>query len=232
MRLIHDNKMITVRNLTKSYHVGPITVPVLKGIDFSVEYGEFVAIMGPSGSGKSTLLNVLGILDRYDEGEYILNGTLIKPLSETEAAYFRSRLIGFVFQSFNLLPFKSAIDNVSMPLYYQKVPRRQRDEKARRLLERMGLADRIHHLPTEMSGGQRQRVAIARALVNEPPLILADEPTGNLDSETSEDVMKIFSEINAEGRTLVVITHDEHIAARARRVIRLQDGRITNRNLG
>lgn len=184
--------------------------------------------MGPSGSGKSTLLNILGILDRYDAGEYLLNDTLIKPLSETQAAQFRSRLIGFVFQSFNLLPFKSAIDNVAMPLYYQKVPRKQREAKARKLLETMGLASRIHHLPTELSGGQRQRVAIARALVNDPPLILADEPTGNLDSATSEEVMALFSEINREGKTLVVITHDEEIAERTQRVIRLQDGHIKN----
>ncbi|MDD5036028.1 MAG: ABC transporter ATP-binding protein [Methylococcaceae bacterium] len=200
----------------------------MKGIDLSVKVGEFVSIMGPSGSGKSTLLNILGILDRYDAGEYLLNDTLIKPLSETQAAQFRSRLIGFVFQSFNLLPFKSAIDNVAMPLYYQKVPRKQREAKARKLLETMGLASRIHHLPTELSGGQRQRVAIARALVNDPPLILADEPTGNLDSATSEEVMALFSEINREGKTLVVITHDEEIAERTQRVIRLQDGHIKN----
>lgn len=218
--------MINVHNLTKTYHIGSGSVPVLKGVDLSINSGEFVAIMGPSGSGKSTLLNVLGILDSYDGGEYILNGTPVKPLSETEAALCRSQFIGFVFQSFNLLPYKNAIDNVAMPLYYQNIPRKQREEKARRLLERMGLADRIHHLPTELSGGQRQRVAIARALVNESPLILADEPTGNLDSVTSDEVMTLFSEINREGKTLVVITHDEDIAARTHRVIRLHDGRI------
>ncbi|WAK03780.1 ABC transporter ATP-binding protein [Methylobacter sp. YRD-M1] len=203
-----------------------MAVPVLKGIDLSVKEGEFVSIMGPSGSGKSTLLNVLGILDRYDDGEYVLNGTLIKPLSETEATRYRNHLIGFVFQSFNLLPFKSAIDNVAMPLYYQKVPRKQREERARKLLERMGLASRMDHLPSELSGGQRQRVAIARALVTDPPLILADEPTGNLDTKTSEEVMELFTEINHEGKTLVVITHDEEVAERTRRVIHLQDGRI------
>ena len=223
--------MISVRNLTKSYQAGSITVPVLKGVDISVGHGEFVSIMGPSGSGKSTLLNVLGILDRYDGGEYVLNGTLIKPLSEAQAVRYRSQLIGFVFQSFNLLPYKSAIDNVALPLYYQKVPRRRREEKAARLLERMGLASRLHHRPTELSGGQRQRVAIARALVNDPPLILADEPTGNLDSETTEEVMALFSEINREGKTLVVITHDEEIAERTHRVIRLQDGRIKDTGL-
>lgn len=221
-----EKPMISVKSLTKSYHLGSMAVPVLKGIDLSVEAGEFVSIMGPSGSGKSTLLNVLGILDRYDDGEYILNETLIKPLSETEAARHRNQLIGFVFQSFNLLPFKSALDNVAMPLYYRKVPRKQREERAKKLLERMGMAHRMDHVPSELSGGQRQRIAIARALVTDPPLILADEPTGNLDSKTSEEVMELFTEINREGKTLVVITHDEEIAARTRRVIHLQDGRI------
>jgi putative ABC transport system ATP-binding protein len=221
-----EKSIISVQSLTKSYHIGSMTVPVLKGIDLSVKEGEFVSIMGPSGSGKSTLLNVLGILDRYDDGEYVLDGTLIKPLSETEATRHRNHLIGFVFQSFNLLPFKSAIDNVAMPLYYQKVPRKQREERARKLLERMGLASRMDHLPSELSGGQRQRVAIARALVTDPPLILADEPTGNLDTKTSEEVMELFTEINNEGKTLVVITHDEEVAERTRRVIHLQDGRI------
>ena len=221
-----EKTMISVQSLTKSYHLGSMAVPVLKGIDLSIKEGEFVSIMGPSGSGKSTLLNVLGILDRYDDGEYILNGTLIKPLSETEATRHRNHLIGFVFQSFNLLPFKTAIDNVAMPLYYQRVPRKQREERARKLLERMGLASRMNHLPSELSGGQRQRVAIARALVTDPPLILADEPTGNLDTQTSEEVMELFTEINHEGKTLVVITHDEEIAERTRRVIHLQDGRI------
>jgi len=222
--------MIAISHLTKSYHMGLIEVPVLKGIDLSIKSGEFVAIMGPSGSGKSTLLNVLGILDYYDGGEYVLNGTLIKPLSETDATRLRSQYIGFVFQSFNLLPFKNAIDNVALPLYYRKVPRKQREKRAAILLERMGLVDRMHHLPTELSGGQRQRVAIARALINEPSLILADEPTGNLDSETSEDVMNLFSQINREGKTLLVITHDENIAERTHRVIHLQDGRIKDQS--
>jgi len=226
LRVSFKKPIISVQSLTKSYHIGSMTVPVLKGIDLCVKEGEFVSIMGPSGSGKSTLLNVLGILDRYDDGEYVLDGTLIKPLSETEATRHRNHLIGFVFQSFNLLPFKSAIDNVAMPLYYQKVPRKQREERARKLLERMGLASRMDHLPSELSGGQRQRVAIARALVTDPPLILADEPTGNLDTKTSEEVMELFTEINDEGKTLVVITHDEEVAERTRRVIHLQDGRI------
>lgn len=218
--------MIKVKNLTKSYTSGLINIPVLKGINFSVGVGEFVAIMGPSGSGKSTLLNVLGILDEYDEGEYRLNDNLIQSLSEKHAAQYRSRLIGFVFQSFNLLPFKSALENVTLPLYYQNVPRKQREHKARALLERLGLAGRIDHLPTELSGGQRQRVAIARALANDPPLILADEPTGNLDSTSTDEVMNLFNEINREGRTLVMITHDESVAAFANRTIRLIDGNI------
>lgn len=225
---VFEKPMIDVKTLTKAYNLGSMKVPVLKGIDLSVKVGEFVSIMGPSGSGKSTLLNVLGILDRYDDGEYILNGTLIKPLSETEAARHRNQLIGFVFQSFNLLPFKSALENVAMPLYYRKVPRKQREARARKLLERMGMDHRMDHMPSELSGGQRQRVAIARALVTDPPLILADEPTGNLDTKTSEEVMELFTEINHEGKTLVVITHDEEIAARTRRVIHLQDGQIRN----
>lgn len=218
--------VLEIKNITKSYHAGETPVPVLKGIDFAVHTGEFVTIMGPSGSGKSTLLNVLGILDCYDTGEYHLNGTLIKDLSEKRSAQYRSRLIGFVFQSFNLLPFKSALDNVCLPLYYQHVPRKQRENKARELLERMGIGHRAEHLPTEMSGGQRQRVAIARALVNDPPLILADEPTGNLDSASTKEVMSLFNEIHQEGRTIVMITHDEALATQATRTIRLQDGLI------
>ncbi|NOT85814.1 MAG: ABC transporter ATP-binding protein [Methylococcaceae bacterium] len=218
--------MIAINNLSKSYTVGLMNVPVLKGINFTVAQGEFVAIMGPSGSGKSTLLNVLGILDDYDAGEYRLNGSLIQNLSEKHAAQYRSRLICFVFQSFNLLPFKTALENVTLPLYYQNVPAKQREQKALALLERLGLADRADHLPTELSGGQRQRVAIARVLANDPPLILADEPTGNLDSTSTEEVMRLFNEINREGRTLVMITHDESVATCANRIIRLKDGNI------
>lgn len=219
--------MVRVQQVTKIYRSGTVAVPALDGIDLHIPAGEFVAIMGPSGSGKSTLLNVLGILDRYDQGEYRLNGTLVKDLSETQEAYFRSRLIGFVFQSFNLLPFMTAVDNVALPLYYQNVPRKQRETRARALLERMGLAGRATHLPNEMSGGQRQRVAIARALVSDPPLILADEPTGNLDSRMAQEVMALLVEINRTGKTLVVVTHDENVAAKAHRTLRLQDGRIS-----
>jgi putative ABC transport system ATP-binding protein len=216
--------MVRLQKLTKRYQNGPFTVPILQEVDLAIEAGEFIAIMGPSGSGKSTLLNILGILDQYDAGEYRLNGRLIKDLSETQAAYYRSRSIGFVFQSFNLLPFKTATDNVALPLYYQNVPRKQREARARALLERMGLADRVSHLSTELSGGQQQRVAIARALVNAPPLILADEPTGNLDSTASQEVMRLFVELNREGKTLVVATHDERIATLTQRTIYLQDG--------
>jgi putative ABC transport system ATP-binding protein len=220
--------MINVRNLTKSYRNAALSCVVLRDINLTVREGEFVAIMGHSGSGKSTLLNVLGILDAYDTGEYFLNGVRIGLLSEAKSAQFRNKLIGFVFQSFNLLPYKTALDNVALPLFYQNISRKQREAKASLLLERMGLRERIHHLPSELSGGQRQRVAIARALVNDSPLILADEPTGNLDSATSDEVMNIFTEINQEGKTLVVITHDEKIAARANRVIYLKDGVVCN----
>lgn len=222
--------MVRVQKIIKTYHTGTIAFPALNGIDLHIPEGEFVAIMGPSGSGKSTLLNVLGILDRYDEGEYRLNGILVKDLSEAQEAYFRSRLIGFVFQSFNLLPFMTAVDNAALPLYYQNVPRRQREARARLLLERMGLAGRADRLPNEMSGGERQRVAIARALVSDPPLILADEPTGNLDSRMAREVMTLLIEINRMGKTLVVVTHDENVAAKAHRTLRLQDGLIKETN--
>lgn len=219
-------QVIRICNLTKSYRLGSQSVPVLNGINFSVYSGEFVAVMGPSGSGKSTLLNVLGILDHYDAGEYWLDNTLIRQLSEKDAAKYRGQLIGFVFQSFNLLPFKNALDNVALPLYYQNVPRKQREKKALALLDRMGVGSRAHHLPTELSGGQRQRVAIARALVNDPPLILADEPTGNLDSKSTEEVLTLFGELNREGRTIVMITHDEVPMQLISRIIRLKDGLI------
>lgn len=220
--------MIQLRQITKSYPTGSDTLPVLRGIDLSISPGEFVAIMGPSGSGKSTLLNVLGILDGYDTGEYWLDGVLVKNLTETQSAQYRAKLIGFVFQSFNLLPFKTALENVALPLYYRQVPRRIREAKSRAMLERMGLAERLSHRPMELSGGQRQRVAIARALVNDPPLLLADEPTGNLDSKTSVEVMALLAEINRTGQTLVVVTHDEAVAAQAHRTIRLRDGLVAS----
>jgi putative ABC transport system ATP-binding protein len=220
--------MIALERVTKHYNVGPAMLPVLRGLTFSIKRGEFVAIMGPSGSGKSTLLNILGLLDRYDTGQYHLDGRFIKDISETKAASYRSHLIGFVFQSFNLIPFKTALDNVALPLYYQKIPRRQREAKALGLLEHMGLGDRAGHLPSELSGGQRQRIAIARALINDPPLILADEPTGNLDSERAHEVMRLLSDINREGRTLVMVTHDSNMARAAHRTIMLNDGVVVS----
>ncbi len=220
--------MLTLNAIKKAYRTDYNTLTVLKGIDLHIEAGEFASIMGSSGSGKSTLLNILGILDEYDSGEYHLNGTLIKDLSQKQAAIYRNQFIGFVFQSFNLLNFKTAVENVALPLYYQKVDRKKRKEIALDYLDRVGLKEWAEHLPTQLSGGQQQRVAIARALITNPKMILADEPTGALDSQTSQDVMKIFEEVNRDGITVVIVTHEHEIAQRTKRIIRLRDGLIEN----
>jgi putative ABC transport system ATP-binding protein len=218
--------MISLKNIHKSYTMGTNQLHVLKGIDLEIARGEFVSIMGASGSGKSTLLNILGILDGYDEGRYQLNGTAIKGLSETKSAYYRNQYIGFVFQSFNLIPFKTAVENVALPLYYQRIKRKKRNQMAMEFLERMGLKEWASHTPRELSGGQQQRLAIARALIAQPKIILADEPTGALDSQTSREVMTILDEVNKSGITVIIVTHENDIAAMTHRVIRLTDGVI------
>src|SRR5690349_13487153 len=220
--------MLRLEKVNKYYRVGTHSLHVLRDVDFEVADGEFVAIMGASGSGKSTLLNILGILDDYDSGEYWLGDTLIRSLSEKKAANYRNRFIGFVFQSFNLLPFKTALGNGALPLYYQGVSRRKRNQIAEQYLERVGLRDWADHTPSEMSGGQKQRVAIARSLIGKPRLILADEPTGALDSETSRQIMDLMAEINKTGITVLIVTHDPEVAARTSRTIRLKDGKVVD----
>lgn len=218
--------MLSIQNLHKSYDTGKSKLHVLKGINLEIGAGEFVSIMGSSGSGKSTLLNIIGILDEKDSGTYTLDGIPIEDLSEVKAAEYRSRFLGFVFQSFNLIAYKTALENVALPLYYQNVNRKERNLKAMEYLEKVGLAQWANHLPNELSGGQKQRVAIARALITDPKIILADEPTGALDSKTTYDIMKLLQEINREGKTIIVVTHEPDVAAETKRNVILKDGII------
>jgi putative ABC transport system ATP-binding protein len=221
-----EDTIILLHGLTRNYDMGAETVHALRGVDLSIGRNEYVAIMGPSGSGKSTLMNLIGCLDTPTGGEYWLNGVEVSRMGDDELARVRNREIGFVFQTFNLLPRASALHNVELPLIYAGLASKERRRRAHHALERVGLADRVHHKPNELSGGQRQRVAIARALVNEPSILLADEPTGNLDSHTSAEIMEVFAELVAQGQTIVMVTHEHDIAAHARRVVTLHDGRV------
>lgn len=223
--------MIQIKDLHKSYQMGNNSLHVLKGIDFNVAQGELVSIMGSSGSGKSTLLNILGMLDEADSGSYILDNVPIKNLNEKIAAKYRNDFLGFIFQSFNLITYKSALDNVSMPLYYKGIKRKERNERAMHYLEKVGLADWSHHLPSELSGGQKQRVAIARALASDPKVLMADEPTGALDTKTSYEVMELIQGINDEGKTILVVTHEHDIAQMTKRIVNLKDGLIIDDNV-
>jgi len=218
--------VISIKNLGKTYQMGTTEVHALKTIDIDIHPNEFVALMGPSGSGKSTLMNLLGCLDTPSRGDYVLSGENVSELDDSELAAIRNKRIGFVFQTFNLLPRLTSLDNVALPLVYAGFTKAQRDEKAQTVLERVGLGDRVEHKPNELSGGQRQRVAIARALVNDPAIILADEPTGNLDSKTSYEIMDIFEQLHREGNTIILVTHEPDIAEHAHRIVRLRDGEV------
>jgi putative ABC transport system ATP-binding protein len=218
--------MIRIEKLHKSYPIGKDSIHVLKGIDLHIKEGEFVSIMGSSGSGKSTLLNIVGLLDIHDEGDYFLDGQLIKDMNEKKAALLRNKFLGFIFQSFNLISYKTALENVALPLYYKGMARKERLEVALDYLEKVGLKEWANHLPNELSGGQKQRVAIARALVTKPKVVLADEPTGALDSTTTDSVMDLLKDINDEGMTVFVITHEEEVAEQTKRIVRLKDGLI------
>ena len=220
-------EVIRLADIGKSYYIGQQEVPVLTKIDLSIKKGEFVSIMGPSGAGKSTLMNILGCLDRPTRGSYLLDGDEVATLDDSQLAFTRNRKIGFVFQSFNLLPKLSALDNVVLPMIYGNVFKKERKDRAMRMLESVGLGDRVDHMPAEMSGGQRQRVAIARALINDPAIIMADEPTGNLDSHSTKEVMEIFSELYKEGKTIILVTHEQDVAEYATRHVILSDGHIS-----
>lgn len=220
------SSVIKIRNITRDFYLGQEIVKVLKGIDLDIEKGEYVAFMGPSGSGKSTLMNLLGCLDTPTSGQYILNGNDVSQMSDNELAEIRNKEIGFVFQTFNLLPRTTALDNVALPMIYAGATKTERKERAEKVLTDVGLADRMDHKPNQLSGGQRQRVAVGRALVNKPSIILADEPTGNLDSKTSVEIMNLFDDIHAAGNTVILVTHEEDIAKHAHRIIRLRDGMV------
>ncbi len=224
------SSLISISQITRDFPLGNEIINVLKGIDLHINKGEYVALMGPSGSGKSTLMNILGCLDTPTAGEYILNGKKVSQMNDDELAEIRNKEIGFVFQTFNLMPRTTALENVALPLIYAGFSQKERDQRAKEVLTQVGLSDRMDHKPNQLSGGQRQRVAVARALVNHPSIILADEPTGNLDSKTSIEIMKLFGEIHKKGNTVVLVTHEEDIAAHAHRIIRLKDGNIESDN--
>ena len=223
-----QNSLITLTDIGRKYVIGAETIHALKSVSLTINKGEFVALMGPSGSGKSTLMNILGCLDTPTKGVYILNGNQVSKMSDGELAEIRNKEIGFVFQTFNLLPRSSSLDNVALPLVYAGVGREEREARAKNTLESVGLGNRVHHKPNELSGGQRQRVAIARALVNNPSIILADEPTGNLDTKTSVEIMELLEEIHSKGNTIILVTHEEDIAQHAHRIVRMRDGLIEN----